>query len=152
MRPGTRGPRFGSAVSVVIVSLVVSACAGRAEPAGEGGPGTAPDRSGFPITVTADGTEITLDRRPERIVSLSPTSTEMLFAIGAGSQVVAVDSLSNYPKRAPRTTLSGFRPNVEAIAGFRPDLVVGDLDAGVVAELRALRILVLVYEAPRQLI
>ncbi len=137
MRPGTRGPRFRSAVSAVIVSLVVSACAGRAEPAGEAGPGTAPDRSGYPVTVTADGTEITLDRRPERIVSLSPTSTEMLFAIGAGSQVVAVDDQSNYPPQAPTTELSGFEPNLEAIAGYEPDLVVtddtGDIEEGLAA-------------------
>ena len=53
----------------------------------------------------------------ERIVSLSPTATEMLFAIGAGSQVAAVDSNSNYPKEAPKTDLSAYQPNLEAIAG-----------------------------------
>jgi iron complex transport system substrate-binding protein len=62
--------------------------------------------------------------RPERIVSLSPTATEMLFAIDAGEQVVAVDDQSNYPADAPKTDLSGFQPNVEAIAGYDPDLVV----------------------------
>jgi len=46
-------------------------------------------------------------RYPHRIVSLSPTVTEDLFAIGAGKQVVAVDQDSNYPRRAPRTSLSG---------------------------------------------
>jgi len=61
---------------------------------------------------------------PQRIVSLSPTATETLFAIGAGKQVIAVDDQSDYPKNAPRTTLSGFTPNVEAIAAYRPDLVV----------------------------
>jgi iron complex transport system substrate-binding protein len=63
-------------------------------------------------------------RFPHRIISLSPTATEDLFAIGAGKQVVAVDSDSNYPERAPRTTLSGYSPNVEAIANYHPDLVV----------------------------
>jgi iron complex transport system substrate-binding protein len=61
---------------------------------------------------------------PQRIVSLSPTATETLFAIGAGEQVVAVDDQSDHPPRAPRTGLSGHEPNVEAIAGYRPDLVV----------------------------
>ena len=61
---------------------------------------------------------------PSRIVSLSPTATEMLFAIGAGEQVVAVDDQSNYPPGAPMTSLSAYKPNVEAIAGYRPDLVV----------------------------
>jgi iron complex transport system substrate-binding protein len=61
---------------------------------------------------------------PSRIISLSPTGTEDLFAIGAGKQVVAVDQDSDYPKRAPRTSLSGLNPNVEAIANYHPDLVV----------------------------
>jgi iron complex transport system substrate-binding protein len=67
---------------------------------------------------------------PHRIVSLSPTVTEDLFAIGAGKQVVAVDQDSNYPKRAPRTGLSGFTPNVEAIANYHPDLVFISYDPG----------------------
>jgi cobalamin transport system substrate-binding protein len=62
--------------------------------------------------------------RYHRIISLSPTATEDLFAIGAGKQVVAVDQDSNYPARAPRTSLSGVTPNVEAIASYHPDLVV----------------------------
>jgi iron complex transport system substrate-binding protein len=69
-------------------------------------------------------------RYPHRIVSLSPTSTEDLFALGAGHQVVAVDQDSNYPKRAPRTKLSGFTPNVEAVANYHPDLVVISYDPG----------------------
>jgi iron complex transport system substrate-binding protein len=62
--------------------------------------------------------------RPSRIVSLSATATEMLFAIGAGDRVVAVDEQSNYPPEVPRTDLSGYKPNVEAIAARDPDLVV----------------------------
>ena len=74
-------------------------------------------------------------RQPRRIVSLSPTATELLFAVGAGGQVVAVDSNSNYPADAPRTDLSAYQPNLEAIAGYKPDLVVysddpGELKAG----------------------
>src|SRR5690242_12954448 len=67
---------------------------------------------------------LTLAHRPEKIVSLSPVATEMLFAIGAGPQVTAVDDQSNYPADAPRTDLSGFKPNAEAIAAKDPDLVV----------------------------
>jgi iron complex transport system substrate-binding protein len=61
---------------------------------------------------------------PKRIVSLSPTATETLFAIGAGKQVIAVDDQSDYPKSAPKTSLSGFTPNVEAVVAYHPDLVV----------------------------
>ena len=74
----------------------------------------------------------------ERIVSISPVATEMLFAIDAGDRVVAVDSMSNYPAEAPTTDLSGYQPNVEAILGFAPDLVVLSYDPGdVVAGLEA---------------
>lgn len=89
---------------------------------------------------------------PHRIVSLSPTATESLFAVGAGAQVVAVDDQSDYPKRAPRTSLSGYTPNVEAIAGYRPDLVVLSGDANdVVAGLRKLGIRVLIQPAAKDL-
>jgi cobalamin transport system substrate-binding protein len=87
---------------------------------------------------------------PTRIVSLSATATESLFAIGAGKQVVAVDDQSDYPKQAPHTTLSGFTPNVEAIVGYKPDLVIAAYDpAGIVATLRGLGIRVLVQDAAK---
>ena len=78
----------------------------------------------FPVTIVASNGKVTVAKRPSRIVSLSPTATESLFAIGASRQVVAVDDQSDFPKSAPKTSLSGFTPNVEAIAGYRPDLVV----------------------------
>jgi iron complex transport system substrate-binding protein len=59
-----------------------------------------------------------------KIISLSPSATEDLFAIGAGSQVIAVDPLSNFPAKAPLSKLDAFNPNVEAIAAYKPDLVV----------------------------
>ncbi len=82
----------------------------------------------FPATITVSNGKVTIPKRPSRIVSLSATATETLFAIGAGKQVIAVDDQSDYPKSAPRTTLSGFTPNVESIAGYRPDLVVISYD------------------------
>jgi iron complex transport system substrate-binding protein len=86
---------------------------------------------------------------PKRIVSLSPSATETLYAIGAGRQIVAVDELSDYPRRAPRTKLSGYTPNVEAIAAYRPDLVVLAFDSGdAVAGLRRLGIRTVVQPAP----
>ncbi|HSF60821.1 MAG TPA: ABC transporter substrate-binding protein [Gaiellaceae bacterium] len=78
----------------------------------------------FPVTIVASNGKVTVVRKPRRVVSLSPTATESLFAIGAGPQVVAVDDQSDFPKSAPKTSLSGFTPNVEAIASYRPDLVV----------------------------
>jgi iron complex transport system substrate-binding protein len=104
--------------------------------------------SEFPVSVVAANGKVTLARKPRRIVSLSPTATEILYAIGAGAQVIAVDDQSDYPKNAPRTKLSGFTPNVEAIAGYKPDLVVASFDPkGLVAALRKLRITVVLHPA-----
>jgi iron complex transport system substrate-binding protein len=105
--------------------------------------------SGFPVTIESDGGSWTLESVPERIVSLSPTATEILFAIGAGDQVVAVDVFSYFPDEAPVTDLSGFDPNVEAVIGFDPDFVVLSNDANdLIASLTALNIPVLVSPAP----
>jgi iron complex transport system substrate-binding protein len=68
----------------------------------------------------------------------------MLYAIGAGKQVKAVDSYSDYPAGAPITKLSAFQPNAEAIAAFKPDLVIISNDInGITAKLKALSIPVL---------
>jgi iron complex transport system substrate-binding protein len=100
------------------------------------------------LAVSAPATAAT----PRRIISLSPSATETLYAIGAGRQVVAVDELSDYPRQAPRTKLSGYTPNVEAIATYRPDLVVLAFDPGdAVAGLRRLGIRTVVQPAPANL-
>jgi iron complex transport system substrate-binding protein len=98
----------------------------------------------FPVTVKAANGRVTIKHRPTRIVSLSPTATEDLFAIGAGKQVIAVDDQSNYPAKAPRTKLSGYKPNAEAVVGYKPDLVVASSGAnGLLAALRKFKIPVL---------
>lgn len=74
----------------------------------------------------SDSDAVSASSEPTRIVSLSPAATEMLFAVDAGDQVIAVDEFSNYPPDAPTTDLSGYQPNVEAIAGYTPDLVVSE--------------------------
>jgi len=98
-------------------------------PTGSGSSGHASASRSFPVSVTAANGTVHVARRPTAIVSLSPSATEMLYAIGAGAQVKAVDSNSNYPAQAPRTKLSYFSPNVEAIAAERPDLVVVSNDS-----------------------
>jgi iron complex transport system substrate-binding protein len=76
------------------------------------------------IVASAVSAHATASKFPHRIISLSPTATEDLFAIGAGKQVIAVDDQSDFPKSAPKTSLSGFTPNVEAVVAYHPDLVV----------------------------
>jgi iron complex transport system substrate-binding protein len=121
-------------------------------PAAGAAAATAPPPSAFPVTVKAANGPVTIARRPSRIISLSPSATEDLFAVGAGKQVIAVDSYSTSPAQAPRTKLSGFKPNVEAIAGYRPDLVVVSNDVqDIVAQLEKLNIPVLVEPAAADL-
>src|SRR5699024_6840713 len=80
----------------------------------------------FPVTVQAqDAPKLTLQQRPDRIVSLSPTATEVLYKIGAGEQVVAADQYSTYPEQAPnKDGVSALKPDPEKLTTFDPDLVV----------------------------
>ena len=103
------------------------------------------------LTLAAAACSGTPDDGPsglERIVSISPTGTEMLFAIGAGDRVVAVDQFSYYPDDAPVTDLDGWNPNIEAIASYDPDLVVMQTDGDLIASLEALGIDVWAHDAP----
>lgn len=119
--------------------------------AGAHGAGTASAATGqFPVTITTPAGKVTVSKRPQRVISLSPTATETLFAIGAGPQVIAVDDQSDHPRSAPRTSLSGFTPNVEAIASYRPDLVVIAYDPkGLSAALRRLGITVVHHDGAK---
>jgi iron complex transport system substrate-binding protein len=108
---------------------------------------TSPPSSGeatFPVTIDAANGSVEITAQPQAVISLSPTATEMLYAIGAGEQVIAVDDQSNHPPEAPMTDLSGFTPNVEAISSYGPDLVVvADDPAGLTDALAPLGIPVL---------
>jgi iron complex transport system substrate-binding protein len=129
---------------MVLFGLLFAACGG-----GESSTvPAAPPAQAFPVTVEGSNGPVTIEQRPVRIVSLSPTATESLFAIGAGPQVVAVDDQSNHPADAPITKLSGYTPNLEAIAGYEPDLVIAAFDPGELGRgLRRLEIPVLLQDA-----
>ena len=134
---------------LLLLALVGAGC-GRSTPERDAGPAGA--AAGFPVTLETPAGKVELKQRPTRIISLSPTATEMLFAVHAGDQVVAVDDNSNYPPAAPKTKLSGYQPNVEAIAGYRPDLVVFATDPGdLAASLRRLAIPALALPAATRL-
>lgn len=116
--------------------LVVAACGGTSGATTTATTTTSPliesttTTPAFPVTVSAGNGDIEITSMPEAVVSLSPSATENLFAVGAGAQVIAVDDQSNYPEAAPRTALSGFTPNLESILSFEPDLVVITFDPG----------------------
>jgi iron complex transport system substrate-binding protein len=92
---------------------------------------------------------------PQRIISLSPSATEILYSIGSAKQVIAVDDLSNYPSEAPMTKLSAFNPNVEALLNYKPDLIILNADATKALEVKAalekLKIKVFLERAPKTL-
>jgi iron complex transport system substrate-binding protein len=131
-----------AAAAAFALALTVAACDSSTPPAA---PAQNPS---FPVTVGS----VTVSQKPTHIVSLSATATEMLFAIDAGAQVSAVDQTSNYPANAPKTDLSSFKPNAEAIAAKQPDLVVlsDDIDH-IVDQLKALKIPVYVAPAAKTL-
>ena len=117
------------------------------EPAAEEEPAPDPvaeEAAGQEEASTADSGEGAV----QRIVSISPTATEMIFAIGAGDRVVAVDQFSYYPAEAPVTDIDGWNPNVEAIASYDPDLVLMQTSGDVGASLGALGIDVWAHDAP----
>jgi iron complex transport system substrate-binding protein len=106
--------------------------------------GLAASGTTFPVSVHAANGTVRIAAKPKAIVSLSPTATEMLYAMGAGSQVKAVDQNSDYPHGVPTTSLDGNNPNTEAIASYNPDLVViSQDDSGLSNKLKALGITVL---------
>jgi iron complex transport system substrate-binding protein len=98
----------------------------------------------WPVTVNAANGAVTIKGMPQRIVSLDPTATEDLYAVGAGTQVVAVDSHSNFPPGAPVTSLSDVTPSVGEIAKYHPSLVISQNHAGLVSALNKLGIAVLI--------
>jgi iron complex transport system substrate-binding protein len=130
--PTDRGRLHRLIRAVAILTVVAVVAVGCGDEGSATGAQASPtdEAAAFPVTIKAANGSITIDERPERIVSLSPTGTEMLFAIGAGEQVVAVDEFSYYPPEAPTTKLSGLEPNVEAIAKYEPDLVLASDDTG----------------------
>ena len=98
----------------------------------------------WPLTITAANGPVTIKGLPQRIVSLDPTATEDLYAVGAGAQVVAVDQNSDFPPGAPVTSLSGVTPDVAAIARYHPSLVISQYHAGLAASLAELGIPLLI--------
>ncbi|NLU83183.1 ABC transporter substrate-binding protein [Rhodococcus sp. HNM0569] len=117
-----------AAVLALVAVVTLGACS--SDTGGDRPAGTIENDGTYPLTVPSGDTTITIDAQPASIVSLSPSATEMLYAVGAGDQVVAVDDQSNYPEGVPSTSLSGYTPNVEAVLGYEPDLVVASDDAG----------------------
>lgn len=131
--------------SLVVLTFVLGACGSEPPASSQAQPAAA---DAFPATIDTAAGSVVIEERPTNIVSLSPTATEMLFAIGAGQQVEAVDDQSNFPPEAPITKLSGFEPNAEAVIGYDPDLVIAsDEHPGLAKALAAVDVPFLVQPA-----
>ena len=132
----------GALALSTLIAVTAAACGG----SGSSTNASAVTTPSFPVKVTATNGAVTIPARPHRILSLSASATQMLFAMGAGTQVVAVDKYSTYPANAPRTQLTGFETSAETYVPYHPDLVVLAQDSGgtVVAQLGLLRVPTLV--------
>jgi iron complex transport system substrate-binding protein len=143
--------RLAALAAAVALALSAAACGSSTSSTSASGAATAGGAS-FPATITTANGVVHVKSRPTAIMSLSPTATEMLYAIGAGSQVKAVDSDSDYPPQAPRTKLDALDPNLEAIVAYKPDLVVvsnlSDNFASLAKSLASFSIPVLYLPAP----
>ncbi|MBD8500042.1 ABC transporter substrate-binding protein [Paenibacillus arenosi] len=129
--------RILSVLTIVALSLTVMACGGAntakpAEtkgqvetPAPESKPADQELKTTYPLKIKdATGQEFTFEKAPERIVSVSPADTEMLFAIGLDKEIVGVSDHDDYPAAAAtKPKMGGLEPNVEAIIAAKPDVV-----------------------------
>jgi iron complex transport system substrate-binding protein len=164
--PGSSRPRFGR--SLLLLSILIVAGCSSAQPTSQftyppvtaGPPASAPPSvapspspaPSFPVTLTDDeGTEVTIPAEPQKIVSLTPATTEILFTIGAGDRVVGkVEDVANFPPEAADIPIVARFDGVdiEQVVALEPDLVisagVGLTQGDAVEQLRGAEIPVLV--------
>ena len=135
-------PRWAR-IFVVVAALMFAATSVDVSPASATKPPLAavPAAAVFPVSVhSGDGT-VRIAAKPERILSLSASATQMLYAIGAGGQVVGVDKYSTYPAGAPRTKFTGYESSAEDYLYLKPDLVIFPFRTGtLIQQLQALHI------------
>lgn len=125
------------ATALAVALLALAGC-GSQGPTAEEPAGPAVSSLSFPVTVTDDASRtVTIESRPERIVSLAPANTEILFALGAGDRVVGVTSYDDYPAEVADIAKVGdfAGPNMEAVAAADADLVL--VTTGVQADIIA---------------
>ncbi|TYP77562.1 ABC transporter substrate-binding protein [Paenibacillus methanolicus] len=160
----TIGFRLAMLLAAAMLLAVLAACGGKAEnngaatnnnAAGENNAASGAGNAGgeqaaapvYPLTVTdATGAQVTFEKAPEKVVTLVPSETEIMFAIGAGDAVVGVDDNSNYPEEAAaKAKVGGMEANIEAIVALKPDLVLASssMNAPAVEKLRSLNLTVL---------
>lgn len=120
--------------------------AANTEQAATNEPAPAEQATVYPLTLKDDtGTEVTFDQEPTKVVTLVPSETEAIYAIGSGGQVVGVDEYSNYPEEAAsKPKIGDMTTNIEAVAALEPDLVLASssMNTEAITKLRELKITV----------
>jgi iron complex transport system substrate-binding protein len=143
--------RFRLAAFLVVLLLVTSACGAATAPVpGQQATATASaPAAAYPVTVTDfQNRSVTLPKRPERIVSIGPSITEFLYALGAGPRVVGADDFSDEPAAALKLEkVGGIQVNFERVVSLRPDLVLSvKFSDGTIEKLASTGLLVLVVD------
>lgn len=137
------------AAVIALLTLMMAASAGTGAAAATGAIGAS---GGYPMTLTdASGVRVTVRARPARIVSMAPSVTEVLFALGLDREIVGISDSDDYPPERVRgrPRVGGAVVSLERVVALRPDLVVGmpSLQHDQLVRLRALRLPVLAVDA-----
>lgn len=139
---------FLTAVLFCLSALMFTSCGGEEKSQKQG---IGLEKSGFPATIIdSQNRRVVITKKPERIVSLSPSNTDMLYALGLGDRIVGVTSFCDYPEDAKsKPKIGGFAdPNMELIMKAEPDLVVANsLHAEAVKQLEGLGVPVIIVDA-----
>src|SRR6267143_184337 len=143
--------RFRLAPFLAVLLLVASACGATTAPAASPVASAAASAAvaAFPTTVTDfQNRSVTVPARPERVVSIGPSITEFLFALGAGSRVVGADDFSDEPAAAKQLEkVGGIKVNFEKVVSLKPDLVLSvKFSDGTIEKLASAGLLVLVVD------
>ena len=139
--------RIASVLTVLV--FLLAACGSVASPLASASASSAPSAAAFPVTVKDfQDRAVTVPKRPERVVSIGPSITEFLFALGAGPRVVGVDDFSDEPAAA-RTLekVGGIKVNFEKVVALRPELVLSvKFSDGTIEKLTSAGLLVMVVD------
>jgi len=143
--------RFRFAPVLAVLLLVASACGAATAPfqSQQPSPTATAAAAAFPTTVTDfQNRSVTVAQRPERIVSIGPSITEFLFALGAGPRVVGADDFSDEPAAAKQVEkVGGIKVNFEKVVSLKPDLVLSvKFSDGTIEKLASAGLLVLVVD------
>ncbi|PFO06663.1 ABC transporter substrate-binding protein [Bacillus sp. AFS076308] len=130
--------KWYSLLLVVLLTIgLLAGCAGTTKPNEEGNQAkTENTTAAFPVTIKdALGNKVVMKQKPEKIVSLMPSNTEIAYALGLGKEIVGVSDYDNYPKDTlKKEKIGGQQFNTEKIIGLKPNLVLAHASSASIAK------------------